>query len=75
MAAEVLEQLNLAQSALGEDLLAEYIGDLLDGDALVGLVVDGSTAGLFVSFNGGWRGNGAMSSKALGRALAYQTMP
>lgn len=43
MTAEVLEQLDLAQSALGENLLAEDIGDLLDGDALVGLVVHGST--------------------------------
>lgn len=41
MASEVLQQLDLAQCALGEDLLAEDIGDLLDGDALVGLVVHG----------------------------------
>lgn len=37
---EVLEELDLAQSALGEDLLAEDIGDLLDGDAFVGCGVD-----------------------------------
>ena len=43
MASEVLKQLYLAQSALGEDLLTEDIGDLLDGDALVGLVVNGGT--------------------------------
>lgn len=41
VAPEVLEQLDLAQGALGQDLLAEDIGDLLDGDSLVGLVVDG----------------------------------
>jgi len=41
MAPEVLQQLDLAQGALGQDLLAEDIGDLLDGDALVGLVVYG----------------------------------
>lgn len=40
MAAEVLQQLDLAQGALGEDLLAEDIGNLFDGDALVGLSVD-----------------------------------
>src|SRR5690242_8951379 len=45
VAAEVLEQLDLAQGALGEDLLAEDIGDLLDGDALLGLVVDGGAVG------------------------------
>jgi hypothetical protein len=38
---EVLEKLDLAQGALGQDLLAEHIGDLLDGDALVRLVVHG----------------------------------
>ena len=42
--AEMLEQLDLAQGALGEDLLAEDIGDLLDGDALVRLAVDGGAA-------------------------------
>lgn len=41
MASEVLEELDLTQGALGQDLLAEDIGDLLDGDALVALVVDG----------------------------------
>ena len=40
VAAKVLQQLDLAQGALGEDLLAKDIGDLLDGDALVRLVVD-----------------------------------
>jgi hypothetical protein len=43
MASEVLKQLDLAQCALGEDLLAEYIGDLLDGNSFVGLIVDGGT--------------------------------
>lgn len=42
--AKVLEQLDLAQGALGENLLAKDICNLLDGDALVGLVVDGSAA-------------------------------
>ena len=39
MTAEVLEQLDLTESALGEDLLAEDIGHLLDGDTLAGLDV------------------------------------
>ena len=44
MASEVLQELDFAQGALGENLLAEDIGNLLDGDAFVGLVVDGSAA-------------------------------
>ena len=44
MASEVLQELDFAQGALGENLLAEDIGNLLDGDAFVGLVVDGGTA-------------------------------
>jgi hypothetical protein len=43
MAPEMLQELDFAQCALGEDFLAEDIGDFLDGDALVGLVVHGST--------------------------------
>ena len=39
----MLEKLDLAQGALGQNLLAKNIGDLLDGDALVGLVVNGGT--------------------------------
>jgi hypothetical protein len=41
VAAEMLQELDLAQGALGQDFLAEYIGDLLDGDTLVRLVVYG----------------------------------
>ena len=41
MASEVLEELDLAQGALGQDLFAEDIGDLLDGDSLVRLGVHG----------------------------------
>lgn len=43
MAAEMLEQLDLPQSPLGQDLLAEHIGDLLDGDTFAGLGVGRST--------------------------------
>jgi hypothetical protein len=39
---EVLEQLDLSQSALCENLLAEDICDLFDGDALVGGIVHSS---------------------------------
>jgi hypothetical protein len=42
MATEVLKQLDLAQSALCENLFAEYICDLLDGNTLVGSIVDSS---------------------------------
>lgn len=42
MAAEVLQKLDLAQGALGQDLFAEDIGDLLDGNAFVCLIVHGS---------------------------------
>jgi hypothetical protein len=41
LTSEVLQQLNFAQGALGEDLLAEDVGDLFDGDALARLVVGG----------------------------------
>jgi hypothetical protein len=39
----VLQQLDLAQGALGENLLAEHIGDLLDSHSLVRLTVYCST--------------------------------
>lgn len=49
MTAEVLQQLDLAQGALGENLLAKNIGDLFDGDALVGLSVDSGAVIKFLS--------------------------
>lgn len=45
MAAEVLQQLDLTESSLGENLLAKDIGNLLDGDTFSGLVVDSGAAG------------------------------
>jgi hypothetical protein len=42
VSSEVLQELDFAQGTLGQDLLAEDIGDLLDGHALAGLVVGGS---------------------------------
>jgi hypothetical protein len=67
---EVLEQLDLAQGALGQDLLAEDIGDLLDGNALVRLVVDGGAVG------GGSRRQQSVRCETRGKeGLLYQTMP
>jgi hypothetical protein len=43
MAAEMLQELDLAQSALGKDLLAEDIGNFLDGDSFLSRIVDGGT--------------------------------
>lgn len=43
LASEVLQQLDLAQCALGQDLLAEDVGDLFDGHALARLVVGSRT--------------------------------
>ena len=40
---EVLQELDFAQCPLGQDLLAEHIGDLLDGHALARLAVGRST--------------------------------
>ena len=41
----MLQQLDLAQGALGQNLLAEDIGDLLDGHTLVRLVIHGGAVG------------------------------
>lgn len=40
----MLEKLDLAQGALGKNLLAKDIGDLFDSDAFIALVVYGGTA-------------------------------
>lgn len=45
MATEMLKQLNFTEGALGQNLLAEDIGHLLDGDTFAGLDV-GSRAAL-----------------------------
>lgn len=39
MSSEVLQELDLTQGALGQDLLAKNIGNLLDRDTLVCVVV------------------------------------
>jgi hypothetical protein len=43
--AEVLEQLDLSQCALGQNLLAEDVGNLLDSDTFACLDVGGGTGG------------------------------
>lgn len=40
---EMLQQLDLSQGPLGQDLLAEDIGDFLDGDTITGLGVGRGT--------------------------------
>jgi len=62
----VLQQLDLTQRTLGEDLLAEDIGDLLDGHALARLVVGCRTAGSLSALN---------SCLRAGQGESYQTMP
>lgn len=74
VAAEVLQKLDLAQSTLGQDLLAEHIRNLLNCDALVCLVVHGGAVGLEcqqceVNF---WDERGAASVIF---PRTYQTMP
>ena len=61
----MLQQLDLAQGALGEDLFAEDIGDLLDGDALARLVVG----------RGAVDGSISMWYAARRCPVPYQTMP
>lgn len=46
MTAEMLEQFDFTEGALGQNLLAEDIGHLLDGDTFTGLDV-GSRASLY----------------------------
>jgi hypothetical protein len=45
MSSKVLEELDLAQGALRQNLLAKDIGDLFDGDSLVGLAIYGGAVG------------------------------
>jgi hypothetical protein len=63
LTSEVLQQLDLAQGTLGEDLLAEDIGDLFDGDALARLVVGGSAVwGVVLAGGGDSDGDGGSDS-------------
>lgn len=42
MASEMLKKLDFSQGALGQDLLTEDIGNLLDGNTLTSLDIRGS---------------------------------
>lgn len=69
VASKVLQQLDFAQSALGEDLLAEDIGNLLDGDTLVRLVVDcGATSSARGLASGREGGGVVVVARSRGRA-------
>lgn len=46
VASEVLQQLDLAEGALGQDLLAEDVCDFLDGDLLFRIVASLCCAGV-----------------------------
>lgn len=66
LTSEVLQQLNLSQRSLGQDLLAEDVCDLLDGDALATLVVGGRTrSGIAIS----------IGSKVGSTPGSYHTIP
>ena len=45
VSAKMLQEFDLAQRAFGQNLLAEYIGNFLNRDALTRLVVHGSAVG------------------------------
>ena len=64
MSSKVLEELDLAQGALRQNLLAKDIGDLFDGHSLVGLAIYGGAIGVLVG-----RGSGTREGQA------YQTIP
>lgn len=55
MSSEVLEELDLAEGPLGQNLLAEDIGDFLYGNALAGLCVGSGTVGVARSAAGAER--------------------
>lgn len=44
LTSKMLQQLDFSEGTLGQDLLTEDIGDLLDGNALLGLIVRRRTA-------------------------------
>jgi hypothetical protein len=60
----VLQQFDLTERALGQDLLAEDIGDLLDGHAFARLVVGRRTVGTL-----------SASGLRAWSVESYQTMP
>lgn len=62
MTAEVLEEFDLSEGALGQDFLAEHIGDLFDGDAIACLHIGRGT-------------DHGQSDSTPSRKTTYQTMP
>lgn len=64
MSPKVLEELDLAKGTLCQNLLAKDIGDLFDGNSLVGLAIYGGAVGVLVGR--GW---------LQGDGQAYQTIP
>lgn len=68
----MLQELDLAQGALGKDLLAEDIGDFLDGNTLVGLVVHGGASDGWSVMFAAARGDRESGNRS---ARAYQTIP
>lgn len=71
MASEVLQQLDLAQGALGQNLLAEDIGNLFDGNTFIGLVVDGGTIdGGLISIRPRWLRCALLCCSWRGRVVA-----
>lgn len=72
----MLQQLDLAQGALGQDLLAEDIGDLLDGDALSCRVVGRGAVWSISVLCYTVLGCAALRCSAVQRAsCSHQTMP
>jgi hypothetical protein len=65
VSSEVLQKLDLSQGTLGQNLLAEDIGDLLDRNALIGLAIGRSTVENKVSV--------CLEQKAY--VMIYQTIP
>ena len=68
MAAEVLEELDLAQRSLGQDLFAEYVGDFLDGNAFAGLGI-----GCGTGREGCWLSSSVPSHTHLGTHVQQST--
>jgi hypothetical protein len=65
VSSEVLQKLDLSQGTLGQNLLAEDIGDLLDRNALIGLAIGRGTVENKVSVCLEWKAY----------VMIYQTIP
>jgi hypothetical protein len=65
MSSEVLQKLDLPQRTLGQNLLAEDVGDLLDRNTFTGLAIGRGTAGKRVS----------VCQEQMEYVMIYQTIP